>query len=80
MEHEPSGAMLPPLNERLVVPTPPTDPPQPLANRLSKVRLANAAPRSSLKATCVSCRAAVKVIKGIFKDYAGSGGNGVINK
>ena len=63
MEHEPSGAMLPPLNERLVVPTPPTAPPQPLANRLSKVRLANAAPRSSLKATALAVEPRLRLLR-----------------
>lgn len=46
--------MVPPLKVRLVVPTPPTDPPQSLASKLLNVSLASVAARSSLKATAVA--------------------------
>ena len=61
--HEASGAMVPPLNDRLVVPTPPTDPPQSLADKLPNVRPDNAAPRSSLKATALAVEPRSKLVR-----------------
>ena len=55
--------MVPPLKVRLVVPTPPTDPPQSLASKLLNVRLASVAARSSLKATAVADELRLRLLR-----------------